>query len=178
VMITGMRVYATALILGLPTALLAHALVFGSEHAAGGAWSSAAIAIGCVGLMLVVALHSRSAVQGSIAASRLRAMLPPTTALAVSASAWFVLLELCEPAHNVLGVALVIAVVTASVLMRLSISAVASLFAAVAIALGCSEKRIWHLADSGARLPHSSPHLPDTLTHACKLFSRPPPVLS
>ncbi len=87
------RLASTAM-LGLPTALLAHAMVFGSGHAVAGAAHSVALAAGAAALLLVLALRSKQAAEGTVVAARLRALAPSLAGLMIAAAAWFALLEL------------------------------------------------------------------------------------
>lgn len=176
-MIAGARRLAIASLLGLPTALFAHALVFGSEHAAGGALSTAIMAGSVFGVLLAVAIHSRRLMQGSVLATRVREQLPCFAALAVSGSVWFTAIELCERVHNVPLAAIALAIAAACILLRLAVSAIASSIAQFAIVLTNGE----HAAADLTKRTSVTSNAPSTLrsfAHTRRLFSRPPPALS
>ncbi len=166
------------MLLGLPAALVAHALVFGGEHAVGGALQSAALAAGALVLLLALALHSRDAVQGSVLASRLRSQMPSLIALLLCAGAWFAALELCESPHAIPLLAVAGAVAAACILLRAGITLFSRVIANAAIAiihaLECTYAQELCLA-CAIRI---APRPVRTLAHAIRLFSRPPPVLS
>ena len=171
------RTALTASLLGLPIALLAHALVFGGEHAAGGALSTAALAAAALGLLFVVALHSRSLVQGSILAARLRNQLPSFATLAASGSLSFAGLEMCERAHTAPILAIIVALIAACYLVRAAVAAVAKSIAHVAIVLAAG-LHVPALSEAHARVQTYAPHFARSFAHTRRLFSRPPPVLS
>ncbi len=169
---------ATALLLGLPVALLAHALVFGQSHAVGGAMHGAALSGCAFALAVAVALSSRDAAQGSILASRLRACAPRVPLMLFSGAAWFAALESCERAHGIPLAAVAVAMVAASLLIRLAISLLARSLAAVALALLAHGEHL-HSLERACLLPrHRSPHALKSFPHTRRLYSRPPPILS
>ncbi len=177
-MISRARVLATAALLGLPVALVSHALVFGGEHAAGGALDAAAMSLAAFGMLVVIALQSHSLVQGSILANRLRAQMPSFFMLAASGAAWFSLLELCESAHSLPLVAVAAAIGAACLLVRIAVDAIARSIAAVAIVLCSYWRHIHALAESRILLRRRAPRAQRSFAHTRRLFSRPPPVLS
>jgi hypothetical protein len=171
------RTFVTAALLGLPIALFAHALVFGGEHAAGGAFSSAALAAGALGLVLVIALHSRCLVQGSVLAARLRDRLPSFIGLAATGTIWFGALELCENAHSLPLLAIAAALFAACVLVRTAVCAVARSIADIAIVL-TGHTHVPARAESRIQALHNQPVAARSFAHVRRLFSRPPPALS
>ena len=173
-----LRGFLYAALLGLPTALAAHALVFGGEHSVGGAFQSSVLAGGLLGLLLVLALHSKQLVQGSIAAHRLRGCIPGFLPLAVSASAWFAALEACESAHALPVIAIVAALFAACAIVRLAVKSAARCVAAITFALLVSSTRLRIAPDSAARFRFAAPQPVRLLAHSERLFSRPPPALS
>jgi hypothetical protein len=176
--ISKARAFAAATLLGLPVALLAHALVFGGRHAAGGALNSLAVDFAAFALLLIIALHSRELVQGSVLAARLRAQRPRFAALMVSGSAWFAILELSERSHSVHLTAIAAALIIACLAIRAAVNGVTRSVAAVAIVLSSHGAHVPAVAESHIRLRYDVPHALRSFAHTRRLFSRPPPALS
>lgn len=168
------RALVSAALLGLPTALLTHALVFGSEHAIGGALQSVALAAGSLALLAVVASHSRQAVQGSILASRLRDHIPQFALLGGASAIWFVLIELCETPHSVPLAAVGAALIAACLIVRAGISLLAQSIAGIVIAVARLLVHSQPVAVT-VRNVRTAPRSLRSLAHTERLFSRPPP---
>ena len=173
-----LRALAAALPMGLPTALLAHALVFGSEHAAGGALQRVALALAALAIVVSATLRSRKAVQGSIAASRLRVGAPSLLALLFSAASWFAILELCESSHAIPVLALACALVAACVAVRAAVGLLARFIAGVTLALvqifasGLCSVCVW------SSMPRTASRPVHAFVVNAQLLPRPPPALS
>ncbi len=171
------RRFAAALLLGLPLALIAHAFVFGSEHAVGGTLHYAALAAGAFALALGIGLASRQATQGSILAARLRSQTPNFGVLSIAGSAWFAALESCERPHGIPILAVALALLAACALVRLTLALIARSLSAVVIALRVTSRRC-ALAFEYVRMRQRPARVFRSLAHTRRLFSRPPPVLS
>jgi hypothetical protein len=103
------RVPAT-LALGLPAALLGHALLFGSDHEVGGPVHGLLVGLGfalCAGILAffaALAWRGNGAADGSVLASRLRDCLPGVATIFIAAASYFTLFESFEQTHAVNGV--------------------------------------------------------------------------
>lgn len=102
----ALRQLPGATVLGLVTALVAHAVLFGGGHAWGGAYHGALLEfIGATMTGLIAGASAllwsgaRCAADGTVIAARIRALLPSSQALAAAATAWLCLGECFEPAH-------------------------------------------------------------------------------
>lgn len=129
--------------LGLLAFLAAHAATFGSEHSVGGTLhgtllaTALAAALGFVLAAVAVACAGHDAyADGTVLASRLRALLPGAGAMLVSASAWFALIEGREGAHASASYALVVAaLLAASWLVHLCARALLRFVGAIAVVI-------------------------------------------
>ncbi len=167
----------TAAALGLPSALLAHAMVFGSDHAAAGAMHTAALAGACFMFFAVAALCAqRVATQGSVIGARLRAVLPSIPSIAASASLWFALMESLEAAHAPALLLSIAALVLAAAIVQLAARCIGTLIgdAVLALIAFCvtAERALGHALQAPVVLVAVSS------AHTGRRFSRPPPALS
>lgn len=132
-------------ILGLLASLIAHSASYGGNHEIGGAYHTTLelLAFGGAGafaasLVALAWLGARRHADGSILAAALRPLLPSGTALAVSASLWFGLIESLEPEHLwrasllVVALCLVVASLLVAFLARALVRAVAAMVVAIA----------------------------------------------
>lgn len=174
------------LVLGLVAAITAHAVLFGGEHAMGGAYSGvflqfavAATAGLSVCLGVVLCSSARFAADGSILAARLAPALPGFPTLALATAGWFALGEHIEPAHA--GVA---AIAALSVLL-LAAWVVLKIAGAVLRLLASVVFKVARLLTSCAAPVKVSLRVTRTLPPAqrdrewwCARFLRPPPVFA
>lgn len=172
-----MKAAVAAPALGLPAALLAHALVFGADHAIAGALQFAVFAAGGLFFLIAASLHTSSAIQGSIAASRVRLAAPGFVALLCSGGAWFALIEWCEPRHGIAPVAVAAALALACLLIILAMRSFAAFVAHVTLTIvrGSVPVRAPQFTISRVFEPVLSSQ---SLAHAVRRFSRPPPAFS
>jgi hypothetical protein len=183
VTIVRLRQLPGVAILGLVASLLAHVASYGGNHEAGGAYHTTLelLALGGAGAFLASVaalawLGIRRHADGSILAAALRPLVPPTAALAISASLWFAAIESLEPEHLWHASILVIALclVVASLLVALMARALVRAVAAVVFAIArdpflrrptCYRRRFAHR--SSARRTE----------FVYRRFARPPPGL-
>ncbi|MEO6836600.1 MAG: hypothetical protein ABI231_11950 [Candidatus Tumulicola sp.] len=116
-----LREIPAALALGLLASLAAHTVLYGGEHAMGGAYHdlllqvAAAGSVGFVALLGTFALTgSHGPADGSILGARLASRLPGLGSLAASAAMWFALGEHVEAAHSGTGLLLTVVVLVAA----------------------------------------------------------------
>ena len=162
--------------LGLPSALLAHGLVFGHEHAVAGAFQSFAWAGAFFAFAAIALLHARDATQGSIIAARLRRLTPSIPALTASAALWFALFESVESAHEPLVLLSALALVVASIVIQFAASLFGDVIggAVLAIVRACVARDVRPVI-----IFHASPVLAFTEPVARgRRYCRPPPALS
>ena len=160
---------ATAVLLGLPAALLAHALTFGGEHTLGGSLHAWALELGATCAFL-------AALIAAIAAVRCRyALAPRFDAIVGGAAAWFTVLELCEGGHGIPVVTAVFTLLAASCLVRCVLRA----FAGTVAAFICGLRSTFAPARPfvAVRRPNLTPRA-SSLAHRLRLYSRPPPVFA
>jgi hypothetical protein len=163
------RSAAVSALLGLPVALIAHALVFGQAHAMGGERHglavyaaivfSAAAAVIC-GLRNARSKHARS--------------LPPTTLL-FTAGAWFATFELTETTHAVPVLLCAAAIVFAAAICGFALRAYAHTVHAIACIV--SARKEYAPSAFVCRFSPGAFNMRHVLC-AFSLFSRPPPLLS
>jgi hypothetical protein len=163
-------------LLGLPAALLAHAFVFGHRHAAAGAAHNAVLAGALLAVSLVLALQTRAASQGSILARRLHDGMPGFFAIAVSAGAWYALIELSEPHHAFSAITAAAALLAASLFVRGAIRFTARSLSTIAIAF-TARLRPGRGLESRVPPQRTLP-LIKSFALSRRLFSRPPPAFS
>lgn len=172
-----------AFALGLPAAVLAHALAFGGGHAIGGNLHALVldlVAVCCAAaggaLFAVSCLSAGATPQGTLAAMRLRASLPSAPWLFAGACVWFAAIEFGEAHHSIALVQTAISLAAASWLIRSVFRAIARVLACVvwaAASVARSQTAPWvafFFAPAAPRRP--------ALTHRFRLFSRPPPAFA
>jgi hypothetical protein len=144
VTIVRLRQFPAVALLGLLASLAAHAASYGGSHEAGGAYHTALqlLAVAGVGAFVVSLaalawLGVRRRADGSVLAASLRPLVPPVAALAISASAWFAVIESLEPSHawHASFVLVALFLVAASVLINLAGRALVRAIAAFAVAI-------------------------------------------
>lgn len=177
-MIVGMKTALAAAALGLPSALLAHALVFGNDHAAGGAVQSAALALAALVLVLACALHAVRLAQGSIVARRLSESIPHAITLAVTTGAWFAALELCEAPHAIPPLAVATAIAIACFAMLAVVRGAARGIASIVLAVSSLLREFTMPALPAVDLGFAPAPAALAYARTHRLYSRPPPALS
>lgn len=158
-----------AALVGLPAALLAHALVFGSAHAAGGSLHSVLLdlagAFSALGIA-IVALRARCSP---------RDIVPGTLPIAAAGALWFGAIEVGEHSHSVPIVVAILALLFAAWIVHAVLSAFAHTVYTIAVLLGTplvrGQRRVTQRFEPTAL--HARNH-----AHVFRLFSRPPPALS
>lgn len=173
-----------ATVLGLVAALVTHAVLFGGEHVWGGAYHSALLELTLAAVTSLTAATAaflwsgaHCAADGTVLASRLRAMLPGWAAIAASGAGWFALGECLESAHAgvpLLAVAVMLALVAwmlrrfASVALR----ALAEFVFIIASAVAVSHRQnfVWRPSTTSLRGFAQDEKL------WRRRFTRPPPV--
>lgn len=162
------RVGAAAL-LGLPAALLAHTLVFGGEHAAGGSMHALlfglAASFGFLTTLLVAIAATRS----------MRGAAPRLWPVLSGAVVWYGATELYEHAHAVPVLLSVLALVLASAIVHAVLRAFAHTIVAIACSLWSALAKPKSLCASAIALAMPALQRP---AYRFRVFSRPPPVLS
>jgi hypothetical protein len=161
--------------------MLAHAGLYGGEHAMGGGYHAALVQTalaGAVGLFLFFGLlaitGSNAVVNGTVLATRLIERLPGYGSLCMAAGAWYGVAEYLEPHHaaaSLLAVPLLLA--AASWLIAVLARGVVAILADALIAAwraGFSPRRpVW-----SARTHSLRPTRRILRTH--RRFARPPPI--
>ena len=177
---------ALAIALGLPSALIAHAMLFGGTHTAGGdlhaafGWLALA-SVGCaiVAMLLAAYVAGTSSVQGSLLARRMCEHTPRARALVPSTACWFVAIEGAEHfAHHVPVLAALLAVCGAAFVVRSALQRIARGFAAVVvvIALALRTRECAPLRLQRLDVPYRA--LRVLRAHRRIGFSRPPPAFA
>jgi hypothetical protein len=169
--------------LGVPTAILAHTLLFGQSHQLGGSLHGLFFAGGvaaCVIAALVVAIlavaGSRTTPTGSLLAFRLSSWLPGVVSLAGSTLFWYALIESAEKPHVAAApmLLLIATVVLCALGLRTVARGVIAAIASVAISV--------RLAAFAVRSFSFVPAFPEAICAfagriaARRLFARPPPA--
>ena len=100
------REFPGALILGLLASLVAHAAIFGGDHAMGGPYNGLLLQLALVGSLGMSAAFAALAwggagavAEGSVLAARIGDRLPAFPALLGATCLWFALAERIEPEH-------------------------------------------------------------------------------
>lgn len=172
-----------AIVLGLVAALASHAVLFGGEHAWGGAYNSALLELTLTGLAALAAaggalLWSGAgyAADGTVLAVRMRELLPGPAAVAAAGAAWFALGECLESAHaGVPLLAIAVALSLASwLLLRFASVALRALAEFVFIIVRGVERARRLLFDFVARVVPC--YAQDDNELWWRRFSRPPPA--
>ena len=165
-MTSRLRVAAFTL-LGLPAALLAHAVVFGGEHTVGGPAHAIVLDLGAVSAFL-------AALCLAICAVRRRRAVPHFVSLLAGSAVWFAAIELCERPHGIPLFAVALALLLGSWLVRTVLLAFAQTILAVAAivsAIRLAPQPVY------ARVISAPPRM-RAAAHRLRLFSRPPPLFS
>lgn len=163
---TLLRRAAAGTLLGLPAALLAHALTFGHDHAAGGRLHALFLELaGGFGFLATLAI--------AINASRRMRHAPANLLwIAAPATAWFSVIELGEARHGIPRALSLLAILAASWLVRAIVRAFAHTLVAVVASL-------WSRVRAAQARAHRAPRTmrPPALRPAYRfrIFSRPPP---
>jgi hypothetical protein len=171
-----------ATVLGLVAALVAHAVLFGKEHAWGGAYHSAFLQLTLAAVAGLVAAAgallwsgARCAADGTVLAARMRSMLPGWGAIAVAGAVWYTLGERLEARHAVVPLAAIVLllVLIAWLLTRLASAALRALATFVfAIARGAKRES----RPPFAFVRRVAPHYAQDERAWHRRFTRPPPV--
>lgn len=177
------REFPGAVILGLLAALAAHTVIFGGDHAMGGAYHALLVQIalgGAISLLVFFAAltlgETAGPADGSIVAARLRERLPRSVAVVTAAVAWYAVAEGIEPHHAGPSPLLALLVLTAVswIVVRVAAGAVRALAAAVLAILDIS---FAPRTPSWARRPAPRPFLRRPL-FTRRRFARPPPIVA
>ena len=173
-----------AIVLGLVAALVTHAVLFGGEHAWGGAYHSAFLEFTLAAVTGLTAAAgallwsgARCAADGTVLAARMRAMLPGWGAIAAAGTAWYLLGERLEAAHAgvpLLAVVLILAL-AAWIVLRVAATAVRALAGIVfaIVRLLVVHRRIRLPFDVAWR---EAPRYAHDDKYWARRFTRPPPV--
>lgn len=168
-----------AVLLGLPAALVAHALVFGSDHAVAGALQSALFGAGTLAFVFAAFVHmTNGAQQGSIAAARINRLVPNLALLLGSSGAWFAVFELCEAPHAHAPLAIALALGAACIAVRWTVQLFSRALASVGFAILHAFIRTPFHPAAPLRRVLAAPMPLFALAYSERLFSRPPPALS
>ncbi|HEY1974947.1 MAG TPA: hypothetical protein VGG89_00190 [Candidatus Baltobacteraceae bacterium] len=121
-----------AIVLGLVAALVTHAVLFGGEHAWGGAYHSALLQFTLAAVTGLTAAAgallwtgAACAADGTVLAARMRSLLPGWFSVAVCGTGWYVLGECLETAHAGVPLLAVLAIVALSAWLVLRFAAIA-----------------------------------------------------
>jgi hypothetical protein len=162
------RKFVLLALLGLPAALLAHALLFGGQHAAGGVFHAETLGLGA-GFAFLAALIA------SVAAVRRVRWSSPVANTVVSAAIWFAAIERAEAPHRIPFALCALTLLAAAWLVGTALRAFTGVVTAIAHA--------WHVRKTPRRAPHVSKtfcfaHSTSGRAWRFALFPRPPPALS
>lgn len=165
----AVRSAAVSALLGLPVALVAHALVFGQSHAMGGERHGLAV------YLAIVFSAAAATICGLRNARSKQARSLPPAVLLFTAGAWFAAFELTESAHAVPVLLCALAVAFAAAICGFALRA----YAHTVHAIACFVSAVKAFAPSAfvCRFSPGAFNLQHTLSEF-SLFSRPPPVLS
>jgi hypothetical protein len=170
-----------ALALGLLASLLAHSVLYGSDHAMGGAYHDLLVQLATAGCSAFVLLFAALAwcgatrvADGSVLAARLAAKLPTPAALVASTGLWFALGERIEPQHAEAGLFLTLVVVAAIAVLlfalaRWGVRSLARVVIAIARLPFAACSAHWIRCLEPVPVVHRSPQLR-------RRFARPPPI--
>ncbi len=163
------RKVALSGLLGLPTALLAHAFVYGPSHAAAGPLHALAVEIG-FGFGLLAALFT-----GLGLLRKTRCALPDGAVTLLSAAAWLATIEAVESPHAIPAVLCLFAIAAATASVSILLHAFEHTVVAVARLFGAHRGAARTVGTHTFSV--AAPRCPRTLGQFA-LFSRPPPALS
>lgn len=170
-------------VLGLVAALVTHAVLFGGEHVWGGAYHSALLELTLAALTSLTGAAAaflwsgaRCAADGTVLASRLRAMMPGWAAIAASGAGWFALGERLESAHaGVPFVAIAVMLALVAWMLRrfasVGLRALAGIVFAIARGLQREQGTAWRPSTTPLRR-----FAQDDSELWRRRFTRPPPV--
>jgi len=170
-----------ALALGLLASLIAHAALYGRDHAMGGAYHDILIQLASAGAGGFMALLGaliwtgwRRAADGSVLAARLTSRLPGLAPLAAGTGFWFAVGERIEPRHADAGFVLTVAVVVAAAwavlaLARRGVRLLAGAIIAILRSPFAQRAPGWIRRPRPAPIARRSPLLR-------RRFARPPPI--
>ena len=164
----AVRNVALSALLGLPAALVAHAIAFGGAHEMGGAIHDTAIQ-GAALFALAAAVFI------GIGAARRARWYPSPRMLLVTTTLWLVGIELTERAHAIPVAFCLLAIALTTALFASAVSAYARTVERIAEFICAREARPKPVHD--CRLVPAAFHRRRTCG-AFSLFSRPPPALS
>jgi hypothetical protein len=170
-----------ALALGLLASLVAHAALYGGEHAVGGGYHALfvqAAVTGVLGLLVgfgaLAWSGSSGTADGSILAARLSSRLPGGAAILASASLWFVVGEGVEPHHaGATPWLMVLSLTAASWIVRLLARALVACLARAVFAI--SRLTFSPRTPHWARRPRLQP-IRHRILCTRRRFARPPPI--
>lgn len=169
------------LVLGLVASLVAHAALYGGQHAIGGAYHEVLLQMAVAGALGFIALigavawtQSGSATDGSVLAARLRERLPGVGSVIAAAAASYAVIEAIEPHHaGAPGIALLAALAAASYAALRLAHAITDAFARAAIAI--SRTFFAPRAPAWRRRPRARLIARRSFA-ARRRFARPPPI--
>lgn len=168
-----------AVLLGLPAALVAHALVFGGDHAIAGALQSGLCGAGALAFVFAALVHTSKGVQqGTIAAARIKLLVPNLALLLGSSGAWFAVFETCEAPHAHAPLIIALALVVACIAVRWTVNLLSRAIASVRFAILHAISRAPFQPAASLRRVLVAPMPLFALAYSERLFSRPPPALS
>lgn len=170
-----------ALALGLLASLIVHTLLFGNDHAMGGAFNALILELataGCVGFAAFLGglawQGAGRAADGSILSARLADRLPSWPALCIAAVSWFAAGEAVEPHHGGAGVlATAVCLLATTWLLRVVARSLVRLVAHAVLAAArvpfAARIHVWHRPLVRVAIPRRFPLLR-------RRFARPPPI--
>jgi hypothetical protein len=170
-----------ALALGLLASLLAHAALYGREHAAGGNYHGLVLELAAAGLVILISAGlllgwsgARTALNGSVLAARLAARLPGFIPLLTSTALCYAGIESLETRHadaSLLGagICLTAAAWLVATLCRWFCSIIAATMLLVAGAAFCARTFTWFVART------TTPNR-RRIVYTHRRFARPPPT--
>jgi len=128
--------------LGLPAAVLAHSLSFGSGHTLGGSAHllvfEATLAAACASmsaLLFATIYFAAGRRNGSIVATRMAAYLPGAAGIALAAGGWFGLIERAEPGHGLSLIVAGAAILLSAFVLRSALASLVRFVAALTVAI-------------------------------------------
>jgi len=182
VRMTRLARLAGALALGLPAAVLAHMVVFGGAHEAGGRFHSLVlegvslgVALFAIALGASAAAAAKFTAEGTIVAARLRQYMPSMLALLASTAGWYETVEGLERASLSPPAFAVIAIACAAALLFILANALLASVAHAAVAI-----LRWPSPQDLARYCvrfNAAPVVVRTSRLYARRFARPPPSL-
>jgi hypothetical protein len=179
---TWWRSLLGALLIGLPTAVLAHGLTYGRGHVLGGSNHENVVQLTlALGMLAVVACgalalaSARTAQNGSILASRLAVYVPGWGTLTLAAAGWFCTIEGMEPHHQGIAALAVTTIAISAWLVSLLAGGRPRALAQIAFAIFAAQSAPRHFL--GQRL-HAAPIVVHSRTVDRRRYARPPPFFA